>query len=82
MRGPERGSPLIRGLWLAFGLWLALGESSVEAQIQGDLAYASETWTQISPAGKVVLERTGPMVRATVRLPLASVPPVIPPPIS
>ena len=79
MRCLERGSPLIRGLWLAFGLWLALGGSSVEAQIQGDLAYASETWTRISPAGKVVLERTGPMVRATVRLPLASVPPVIPP---
>ena len=80
MRCLERGSPLIRGLWLAFGLWLALGESSlVEAQIQGDLAYASETWTRISPAGKVVLERVGPMVRATVRLPLASVSPVIPP---
>ena len=71
--------PLIRGLWLACGLWLMVGGPHVWAQSQDAPSPAGETWVQISPAGKVTLERTGPMVRATMRLPLASVPPVIPP---
>ena len=71
--------PLIRGLWLACGLWLMVGGPHVWAQSQDAPSPAGETWVQISPAGKVTLERTGPMVQATMRLPLASVPPVIPP---
>ena len=59
-------------------LVLLLADRPVRAQSPAVLLSAGETWMQVSPAGRVALERRGPMIRATLRLPLASVPPVIP----
>ena len=59
-------------------LVLLLAERPVRAQSPAVPLSAGEIWMQFSPAGRVALERRGPMIRARLRLPLASVPPVIP----
>lgn len=62
---------------LEFGL--LAGGQAVRAQSLYESPNTGETWMHLSSLGKITLERTGPMARATLRLPLFSIPPVVPP---